>query len=364
MTDKPQPDDYLEATDENGSLAAAEVMDRLSERLKAASAAGTMLECRAAAEAVVEIAKEADRPESVINQALSTAGNVAQQSATSKGQITDPIQAASEDLRLELAKDSVGLDDGYGFDKYLEKNLIRVEKVESTDHHSDPKYRWVFDDIDPVETAKGVPYEWYQFWKVLAEATAGVKKLEPEFASEEIGDPESDPRYDELSIGPKSRPWAVDNYVTCLNDLISERLEHVEITGPRTEVWESVCRVIGRSRAVTDLKSAIDNKAIHAMYDDGELVELWVPTTTINSQCSEHDVEPRALQSEVVARGADSDALPGRSVAEPQTAGNKTQRYWRFDASHEAIPEPDEIVDELTKSTDSLDSLEWGDVDE
>jgi hypothetical protein len=362
VTDETAVEAYLEAADGDGSRAAAGIMDRLAERLKNKNIGETLTECEAAAAAIVEIAEGAEKPTSVINQAVSTAGDVARRSNTKKELIADPLREASEELRLEEARGNISLDDGYGFDKYLEKNLIRVEKQRSTDHNNDTVLRWVFDDADPTETDNGLPFENYGFWKELNQETD--KKLLPEFASEEIGDPDEDPQYAKLSIGPESRPWAEDNYISCLNDLIDDRVEHVERTGPRTEVWEAVCRHIGRSRAVTDLEVAVSNRAVHAYCEDGDLAEIWVPTATINSKCSEHDVEPRALQNEAVARGADSDDVAGGGISAVQNIGGNTERYWRLDASHAAVPEPDEIVDELTAPTDSIEGMDWGDADE
>jgi len=91
---------------------------------------------------------------------------------------------------------------------------------------------------------------------------------------------------------------------------------------------------------------------------------VWVPTTVINTEAEEHGIETDGLHSEVVARGADSDELGGERIAEAKRAGTTTLRFWRLDATHGEVPEPDEIVDELTTSTDSLDSIEWGDADE
>jgi len=357
-------EDYLAATDETGAVAAAVLMDRLTERLKAADGSAAQLkERRAAAEAVAEIAQEAERPETVVNEALNNAGGAAQRSNTKKDQITDAIRSATEEIRLERSKADIGLDEGYALDKYLETNLVRVKKYESTDHHADPRYLWEFDDNTAVETTSGLPYEWYEFWKKLTAATD--KQLLPEFASEEIGDPDDDPQYAALSLGPESRPWAKDNYIQCISDLEGDRVTHVETVGPRTEVWEAVRNHIARSRAVTDLSAAIEHKAVHVTHtDEGDLAEVWVPTAIINREADEHGVEPHALHSEVVARGADSDELGGEKIAEAKRAGTTTARFWRLDATHDEVPEPDEVVDELTTSTDSLDSVEWGETDE
>lgn len=356
--------DYVDATDETGAPAAAEIMDRLAERLKAAdgSAAG-LKERHAAAEAIAEIAENSDRPETAVNQAINTAPDIARRTSTKKELITDPIRSATEETRLERSKADIGLDEGYALDKYLETNLVQVKKYESTDNHADPRYLWEFDDGTAVETHSGLPYEWYEFWKKLTAATD--KQLLPEFASEEIGDPDDDPQYAVLSLGPESRPWAKDNYIQCISDLEGDRVTHVETVGPRTEVWEAVRNHIGRSRAVTDLTDAIENKAVHVTHtDDGDLAEVWVPTAIINTEADDHGVEPHALHSEVIARGADSDELGGEKIAEAKRAGTTTTRFWRLAADHDEVPAPDEVVDELTMNTDSIEENEWGDLDE
>ncbi len=358
------PSGYLNATDETGAVAAADLMDRLTERLKAADASVTKLkERRAAAEAVAEIAADSDRPAAVVNEAMNNAGMVAQRSNTKKDQITDPIRSATESVRLQQSKAQICLDRGYGLDEYLEQNLVQVKKWQSTDHHADPRFEWEFNDGAVVETSSGTAYSPYEFWVKLADATDKYQLL-PEFASEEIGDPEKDPQYAELSLGPDSRPWSDFKYIQCITDLKRDRVKYVETVGPRTEVWEAVRNHIARSRAVTDLKQAVDHKAIHVTYDDGNLAEVRVPTMVINNKAEEHGITTDGLHSEVVARGADSNELGGERIAEPKRAGTTTLRFWRLDATHDEVPEPDEIVDELTTSTDSLDSIEWGEEDE
>lgn len=362
MTD---PADYLNATDERGAVAAAELMDRLTERLKAADGSAAKLkERRAAAEAIAEIATDADNAAAVVNEAMNNAGMVAQRSNTKKDQITDAIRSATKEVRLEQSKTKIGLERGYGLDEYLERNLVQVKKWQSTDHHADPRFEWEFDDGAVVETASGTAYSWYEFWVKLADATDEYQLL-PEFASEEIGDPDEDPEYDKLSLGPESRPWSESGYIQCITDLKKERVKIVETVGPRTEVWEAIRNHIAQYRAVTDLTQAIEHKAIHVTYDDnGDLSEVWVPSRIINKEAEEHGVETHGLHSEVVARGADSNDLGGERIAEAKRAGSTTLRFWRLDATHPDVPEPKEIVDELTTSTDSLDSIEWGDTDE
>jgi len=122
-------DRYLEtATSDSPAIAASEVMDRLTQRLKSSSKISeTMKETKAAGEAIAEIADSADNPLAVVNSAKNTTGDVAQRSQTSKETIVDAIDTATADLRAKTAEAGLSLDNGYGLDEYLEKNLVVVK---------------------------------------------------------------------------------------------------------------------------------------------------------------------------------------------------------------------------------------------
>lgn len=358
------PADYLDAIADttDGSVAAAELMDRLAERLNAAErTADRYREINNAAEALAELASDSRRPTAVIEAAENSATKVSERARIKKAQITDRIADASQEVRRQAAQSGLSLENGYALDQYLEEDLTTVKKVLSTDSHTDPTLRWEFSDGVAVETTEGRPFEWYGFWKQLAEATD--KKLLPEFVSEKAGDPSED-GYGKVSLGPESRPWSEEHYIEAITDLVDERAEKVESVGSRTHVWEAVGNHIGRSRAVSDLDAAVENVAIYAHQDGDELLEVWIPSRIVTRECEEFGVEPKALQQEVAARGADSDELAGDRISEPQVVGSRTVRFWRLDTSHPEVPEPDEIVDQLTTPTDGLDSVEWGDLDE
>lgn len=359
-------DQYLAAaTEDEPTIAATEIMDRLTERLKAAdSQVESMKELNAATSAVGELAQESDKPLAVVEAAKNCAGTIAQHTGTQKDSIISRLQEETKNARKKAAEIGLSLDKGYPLDRYLEDNLEVVKKTESTDHVDDTVFRWEFDDAVFVETDEGTHYEKYNFWQKLAVATD--KKLQPDIVSEDVGDPEeNEDEYADLSLGPKSRPWHQDHWIQCVSDLVSERKKHVEVTGPRTEVWLSVANQIGRSRPVRDVEQAVDHtRSTVKENEDGELEEIWVPTKVITQECEEYAVTPRALQQELAARGIDSDELAGERIAEAVSIGPKTVRYWRLDATHPEVPTPSEIVDEVTLSTDSVDGVEWGGADE
>ena len=353
-------DEYLSATSDGvaASIAAAEVMDRLAERLKAADgSAGRMKETRAAAEAVAELAAGADDALAVIDSAKNTAGDVAMKAQTKKSIILDALESATVDVRTQAAEAGLSLDHGYALDRFLEEDLQTVRRIESTDHHSETTLSWQFSDGTTVEVDEGTHLEKYNFYKKLAMGTR--KKLQPELVSEEVGEPDED-GYERLSLGPESRPWHEDNWISCITDLLDERQTFVESVGARTMTWEAVANEIRLSRAVSDLPTAVDQLMPHAVEEDGELVEVWLPGKTVTKECEEYGVEPKALQEELAARGVDSDDLGGDRVSERVTIEGNGVRFWRLDATHDEVPETAEIVDEVETGADRLDSMEWG----
>lgn len=353
-------DEYLAAaTEDEPTIGATEIMDRLTERMKASnSMSGKMKEVKAAATAVGKLAEECDIPLSVVEAAENCAGEVARHTSTKKEVILAPLQEQTKIARRKAAEIGLTLDHGYSLDRYLEENLEVVKKTESTDHVDDTIFRWEFDDGVYVETDEGTHFEKYNFWQKLASATD--KKLQPEIVSEEVGSPDEE-EYAELSLGPQSRPWHEDNWIQCISDLVPERKKKVLVTGPRTEVWLSIANEIGRSRPVRDVKQAVDHsRSTVKESEDGDLEEIWVPTKVITKQCEDYAVTPRALQQELAARGIDSNELQGERIAESVTAGPKKLRYWRLDATHPEVPEPTKILDEVTVATDGVEGTEWG----
>lgn len=357
-------EEYLSAISSgvSASIGAAEVMDRLAERLNAAEgSAERMKETRAAAEAVAELATDADDALAVIESAENTASDVAMKAQTKKSIILDALSAATVDVRTQAAEAGLSLDHGYALDRYLEENLETVRRIESTDHHSETTLSWQFSDGVAVEMDDGTHLEKYNFYKKLAMGTR--KKLQPDIVSEEVGKPDED-GYERLSLGPESRPWHEDNWIQCVTDLLDERQTFVESVGARTMAWEAVANEVRLSRAVSDLPVAVDQLMPHARLDDGDLLEVWLPGKMVTKVCEEYGVEPKALQEELAARGVDSDELGGDRVSERVTVNGNGVRFWRLDATHDEVPEPSEIVDEVETGADRLESMEWGGLNE
>lgn len=344
-------EDYLEATTADApSVAAAEVMDRLAERLKSASGtAESLTQIQAAAEAVAELARDADRPEAVIEAARNAAGDVAQKASRKKQTIVERIESETDEVLVEDVAEDLRLERMYGMDRYLEKDLKKVDIVRSTDQTDDTTLRWKFADGAVVEHEDSTHMHRFEFWKKLNKETD--KRLAPDLASEQIGDPsEDEDRYRRLSLGPESRPWYPDTsfWIECITDLMEERGVETTRVGPRTAVWEQVQEWIRRMRMVADRDDAVSESQGHAaLSEDGGLVELWVPASEISRICEEWGLEPEALQSELTDRGVDSDDVPGDGISEAFKANGHATRYWRFDAAHDEVPPPDEIVEEL-----------------
>jgi hypothetical protein len=360
-------DAYLEAVSDGvkPAIAAAEVMDRLAERLNSVgSTAGRMKETRGAAEAVDELAADAADPLAVIESAENAAGSVAEKGRTPKDTILEALSNATEDVRKQAAEDGLELSYGYGLDRYLEDDLEVVKRIESTDQHTETTLRWEFSDGVAVETDEGSHLEHYNFYKKLESGTR--KKLQPDLASASIGDPSENPdEYARLSLGPRSRPWSVDEWIKCITDLVDERQTLVESVGSRTMTWERLSNEINMSRAVSRLSLAVDRRMIFAKAaEGGDLDELWVPSKLVSDICEEHGVSPKALQQELSARAIDSDALSGDRISETENVDGRLVRFWRLDATHDEVPKPKEIVDELETGADRLASMEWGDLDE
>jgi hypothetical protein len=344
-------DAYLEATTADApSVAAAEVMDRLAERLKSASGtAESLTQMQAAAEAIAELARDADRPEAVINSARNAAGDVAQQASRKKATIIERIEAETDEVLVEDVAEDLRLERMYGLDRYLEMDLEEVSILRSTDHTDDTTLRWKFTDGAVVEHEDSAHMHRFEFWKKLNKETD--KRLAPDLASEQIGEPdENEERYRRLSLGPEGRPWHPSSslWIECITDLMDERGTETTRVGPRTAVWEQVQEWIRRMRMVADLDDAVAESQGHAVLDeDGDLLELWVPASEIARLCEEWGLEPEALQSELTDRGVDSDEVPGDGISEAFQANEHATRYWRFDATHDEVPPPDEIVEEL-----------------
>jgi hypothetical protein len=345
---------YLKATTaDEPSIAAAEVMDRLKERHKAADgSAGELAELKAAAEAVGELAAEADRPPAVIETARNEAASVAEETRRSKDTIVDRLEAGTDHVLQASAEEDLRLENMCALDTYLEEYLGEVVIQRSTDAVSDSRFRWQFENGHVYEHDDSIHMDRFNFWTELVRDAR--EPLTHELASEQIGDPdEEEDRYRKLSLGPESRPWHPSMWVECIHSLLDERAREVEVVGPRTSVWEDIQNWIRRTRFVEDLADAVTNsqaRAIVAGEDDIE--EVWVPASVVSEHCEEWGITATALQAELAERGVGSDDVPGDGLSEAFTIDGAAMRYWRLNAGHDEVPEPDETVAELADGVD------------
>ncbi len=359
MSDGELVEDYLDAvTSDHETIAASEIMDTLGERLKAvrqdhkASSGDKMREMMAAGNAISQQAKKADNPPKVLSATRDAAGDVAQMASIKKNRVIDIVTDAVGNLEEKAIQEAGGycVDHGMGLDRFLEDHLEEVVIQRSTDAVDDPVLNWAFDEGERVETRDGVHFDHYHFFKQLDAATN--RRLVTELASEKAEDhSDSKEEYAQKSLGPKDRPWSRNNdlWTRSISGIVEERSRTETSLGPRTEAWESIQGRIDSGRGVRNLDDAVTQGMIHVAED---FDEIWVPTSMVADAVESVETSRRALQSELTERGIDTDKISGGGISEAVTAGGSTSRFWRLDATHEDVPEPETILDEAKDPTE------------
>jgi len=355
---------YLAAAEDSpAAVAAGHVMAELGERLKSAGGMGDKIEeMMAAGDALAQLAEQADDPAKVMGVARDSAGEVAQVSRIGKERIIDTISDQVGDLEEKAIEDGGGykVDHGVGLDRFLEDHLEEVVVQRSTDAVDDPVLRWRFDRGERVETKDGVHFDHYHFFKKLSAATG--RRLVTELASEKADDhSDSAEEYARKSLGPSDRPWSRENdpWTRSISGLVEERSRTETVLGPRTEAWESIRARIGAATGYRSLKDAVAQGLI---YVDEDPDEIWVPTSMVADAVESVETSRRALQSELAERGIDSDELSGSGISEAVRRGGSVGRFWRLDVTHDDVPEPETVLDEVTdgteRSADTADAAE------
>lgn len=375
MTDA---DEFLGADDveqfresEQYEHAAEAVMDRLGEQLKDADGTAESVQLLGAAgDALRQLAAESDDPKTVSQRAKDESGSVARRSGKKKdrivGVIDDATQEVLDEHRREQLDSGEGLavPEGVGLDTYLEDELREIVRQQSTDAVDDPVLRWRFADGVRVETSESVHHDFYALFKKLATATD--KRLVPELASEQVeerlrdGEEADGEAYARLSLGPESRPWHTKNelWSRAISGLVEERIRTETVVGPRTDAWESIQARIRSGRAVRDLTDAVEHGMIHVDEAEGE---LWIPTMLVDNAADQIETSRRAIQAELAERGVTSPNLSGARVSEAVSRGATAMRFWRLDLTHDAVPEPETVLDEVADPVDQLGSDGAGD---
>jgi hypothetical protein len=317
-----------------------------------------MEEMMAAGDAIAQLASDADTPTEVIGVARDSAGDVAQVSRIGKERIIDTITDQVGDLEEQAIEDAGGyrVDHGIGLDRFLEDHLEEVVVQRSTDAVDDPVLRWRFDGGERVETKDGVHFDHYYFFKKLSAATD--RRLVTELASEKADDhSDSAAEYARKSLGPEDRPWSRKNdlWTRSISGLVEERSRIETVLGPRTEAWEHIRARIASGRGVRDQDDAITQGMIYVAED---LDEIWIPTSMVADAVESVETSRRALQSELAERGIDSNELSGSGIAEAMTRNGTTARFWRLDATHDEVPEPEIVLDEADDPTERSADVE------
>lgn len=368
---------YLDAADTENDLPIESCVDailsRLAERVKGAgSGTDKLREIRNSEEALARLADETGEPGAIIEHVDREAQDIAQSTGqkVKTGTIRNDVLEKTREVDREL-RERTGIEfeidgDSVGFDRYLEEHIVRVVKLQSTDHVSDVTTRFEFVDGNAVECNDEYQY-WEPFYrKVEPDADPDLDPL-PEFASEkvlttviedndgDITDTES-VAYDlycEHSLGPETRPWSPRSklWTRAIKDLIKTHVTEKVTPGPRTQAWNKLVDKISAARATTNL----DDATVHGeVYVDETLDEVWVPTKIVASVVEEVEITRQDLSMELAAIGVASDHLPGDQVVDRQNLAGGYEAFWRLDASftgtdtHDATPEPGTIVDSIS----------------
>jgi hypothetical protein len=359
VSDENPAEAYLDAAgDAPAAVGAGRVMAELGERMKSADGMGDkMEEMIAAGDAIAQLAAAADDPTKVVGVARGSAGEVAQVSRIGKERIIDTITDQVGDLEEKAIAEAGGyrVEHGIGLDRFLEDHLEEVVIQRSTDAVDEPVFRWRFDEGERVETTDGIHFDHYHFFKKLSASTG--RRLVTNLASEKAeGHSDSAEEYARKSLGPKDRPWSRegDQWAQSISGLVKERSRIETVLGPRTEAWESIRARIGAATAYRSLDDAVAQGLI---YVDEDFEEIWIPTSMVADAVETVETSRRALQSELAERGIDSDELSGSGISEAVRRGSSVGRFWRLDAPHEDVPEPETVLDEVTDGTErSADS--------
>jgi len=368
----PDSEEFLAAGDvqefrnseQHGQAARALVVDVYAEtRLDADSVLEEAEATTALKDALQDLAAESEDPPATIDAAKTAAGSAAQKLQEPREDIVGLIDDGTRDLLDEHREDRLGsgeglsVPEGIGLDEYLEDELEEIVRQQSTDAVDEPVLRWRFADGVRIETSESIHHDWYALFKKLASATD--KRLVPELASEQVEDELRDDEdvdgeaYARLSLGAKARPWHTDSalWSRAISGLVQERIRTETVVGPRTDAWESLQARIRSGRAVEDLGDAVEHGMVHVDDDAGE---VWIPTTMVDNAADKVETSRRAIQAELAERGVTSSELSGDRVSEAVSRGGTAMRFWRLDLSHDAVPEPETILDEIEDPVDQL----------
>lgn len=350
------------------------VVETLQDRAGHVERSIHMMQLGGAAGAVLaDIAEDTEEPGWIIDYIDTNARKISQ--ATGNlikddqivSTVTTPVREVQREIEAqelqELAENpdykyTVDEDDAIGIDEYVEQYLVKVERAETTDYDSDPTYRFVFEDVT-VEFEDDDHRHYAKFQETVSSASsndtprvlkeiASRQALEDIQSSIETGFAQN--RYAELSHGPETRPWGLDE-VDWWDKVITSLEAEAEldlVQGPNTDALETLERKIRESDAARDLQSVVDagERAVHYNEDKDE---IWVPNGMIDAAWEDYATSRQSFRKELSHRGITSDELSGDKASEAVMTTTPPQRFWRLKASE--VPEPDRIVDEIERGS-------------
>lgn len=353
-----QAEQYITITENTDGGWAAEIEaagDQLIVDLQDADATSEKAQAmKAYAGAACHVADQHANAGDVISYVEDEFGNrIASKGQTGKDTLKGAILPALKTLRAEqqadeLTADDLTLDTGIGIDEYLEKHLEWMERIQTTDHvDNDTFYRLIFDDAI-VEIDDGQHLKLWSFYQVLSSAT--TRELRTEIVSEQLadaidgdvtGDDKAADLYAEKSLGPEERPWHGDQWNKCIANFFKEKADPQDgdpISGPRTDAWLELRRIIDDSLAYEDKEAAYSHGEVywHATED-----ELWVPTKLVAAAVEDYATDRQGLAAELNSRGVVPDRLSGDTASYKDYDLSPPARWWVLDVEHDEVPVPD-----------------------
>jgi hypothetical protein len=271
------------------------------------------------------------------------------------------LKESTDASDLDVSEDTLRLENGIALDTFVESRLKRVEHRTSTDHVADVELAFIFDGPSgEVTMLVNETEHLYRGAFRAAVAGAVTAPVRDEIVSERIQDDiEADlpgevldddsmaaDAYAEQSHGPATRPWHDQTWDKCMTDLVDEhRVTPKKPHGPRTDAWEYLRDTIEHGQVTSNLADALDHSV---PYYDEATDEVWVPVTVADQAVENYSCSRRELYYELVARDVGTDALGGDKLSEPQTAGGISERVYRLDAAHDEVPEPVDVVENIS----------------
>lgn len=195
-------------------------------------------------------------------------------------------------------------------DDWIEANLDRVIRLETTDNTQDTLFRWDFSDgvVETGTTKDGVThFSWSHFRDEIYQGI-GVNTAKPNRREAE-----------------EWRRW--------LADLVDDRGETRTTFGPRSHAVERLESYIRDTIAYGNKEDMVEREGVHLDADpaNADPDRLCVMSKTVKRICDDVEIEVRGLQQELDSRGHTNDDVAG--VSEGEYVNGSMVRFWVLDPS-------------------------------